>query len=73
MSLPIHWHDEAINDLFELVVYIAERDPQAARRLRIRIEAAVSSVAEHPTYTKWAACRVREKLLLTQTLSWSTK
>ena len=34
--------------LFELVVYIAERDPQAARRLRIRIEAAVSSVAEHP-------------------------
>ena len=43
MSLPIHWHDEAINDLFELVVYIAERDPQAARRLRIRIEAAVSS------------------------------
>ena len=58
MSLPIHWHDEAINDLFELVVYIAERDrndqslterdPQAARRLRIRIEAAVSSVAEHP-------------------------
>ncbi len=26
-----------------------------------------------PTYTKWAACRVREKLLLTQTLSWSTK
>ncbi|SER91741.1 addiction module toxin, RelE/StbE family [Vreelandella subterranea] len=48
MSLPIHWHDEAINDLFELVVYIAERDPQAARRLRIRIEAAISSVAEHP-------------------------
>ncbi|MDQ7733295.1 type II toxin-antitoxin system RelE/ParE family toxin [Halomonas sp. SpR1] len=48
MSLPIYWYDEAIHDLLELVTYIAERDPQAARRLRSRIEAAVSLVAEHP-------------------------
>ncbi|MDN3554352.1 type II toxin-antitoxin system RelE/ParE family toxin [Halomonas almeriensis] len=48
MSLPIHWHDDAIADLLELITYIAERDPQAARQLRTRIEAAVASVAEHP-------------------------
>ncbi|WP_301271190.1 type II toxin-antitoxin system RelE/ParE family toxin [Halomonas sp. DN3] len=48
MSLPIHWHDGAVADLLEVISYIAERDPQAALRLRSRLESAVTSVAEHP-------------------------
>lgn len=46
--LAIHWYNEAIEDLVEIVSYIAERDPQAAQRLRDRIEAAVELVAEQP-------------------------
>lgn len=46
--MSIHWHDDAIADLLELITYIAERDPQAAQRLRTRLEAAVATVAEHP-------------------------
>lgn len=48
MTLLIHWNDDAIADLVELITYIAERDPQAAQRLRSRIDLAVASVAEHP-------------------------
>ncbi|NWO09746.1 type II toxin-antitoxin system RelE/ParE family toxin [Chromohalobacter salexigens] len=48
MSLLIHWHDGAIADLIELITYIAERDPQAAQRLRTRLEVAIASVAEYP-------------------------
>mgnify|MGYP003641520470 FL=1 len=46
--LAIHWYDEAIEDLVGIVAYIAERDPQAAQRLRERIEAALGLVAEQP-------------------------
>ena len=42
--LAIHWYDEAIDNLVD----IAERDPQAAQRLRDRIETALGLVAEQP-------------------------
>jgi plasmid stabilization system protein ParE len=46
--LAIHWYDEAIDNLVDIVAYIAERDPQAAQRLRDRIETALGLVAEQP-------------------------
>lgn len=48
MTLPIHSHDDAIADLLDIGSYIAVRDPQAARRLRGRLEFIVESVAEPP-------------------------
>ncbi|WP_244613200.1 type II toxin-antitoxin system RelE/ParE family toxin [Modicisalibacter radicis] len=73
MSLPIHWHDAAIDDLLELVTYIAERDPQAARRLRTRIEAAIALVAEHPYLHQVGACPARGKSWPIRISSWSTR
>jgi plasmid stabilization system protein ParE len=46
--LPIVWRATALNDLRQIVTYIARENPLAARRLKIRLEAAVLPVSEHP-------------------------
>lgn len=46
--LPITWRASAREDLANIIGYIAERNPQAARRMKDRIEESVSSLAEHP-------------------------
>lgn len=42
------WLASAQRDLATIISYIAERDPAAARRLRISIEQAVVLLVEHP-------------------------
>lgn len=46
--LPVIWRADARSNLAEIVSYIAERNPSAARRVREMIEAAILPVAEHP-------------------------
>lgn len=46
--LPIIWLSSARSDLAEIISYIANEDPQAARRLKGRLESAVLPLAEHP-------------------------
>ncbi|EDA0235365.1 type II toxin-antitoxin system RelE/ParE family toxin [Salmonella enterica] len=46
--LPIVWLASARDDLMQIVTYIAHENPPAARRLKIRLEASVTPVAEHP-------------------------
>ncbi|KRV73402.1 type II toxin-antitoxin system RelE/ParE family toxin [Pseudomonas citronellolis] len=46
--LPIIWRSSARTDLAEIILYIANEDPQAARHLKERLESAVLPLAEHP-------------------------
>ncbi len=46
--LPVVWLDEALSDLAEITVYIAERNPLAARSLNKRITQQVDVLCEHP-------------------------
>lgn len=46
--LPIFWRESARGDLREIVRYIAEESPQAARRMKSVIEDAILPAAEHP-------------------------
>ncbi|PLC52414.1 type II toxin-antitoxin system mRNA interferase toxin, RelE/StbE family [Pollutimonas nitritireducens] len=46
--LTITWLSTAKRDLAEIITYIAERSPQAARNIRRHIESALLPVAEHP-------------------------
>ena len=46
--LPIIWHDSARADLAEIIRYIADEAPQAARQLKNYLESAVLPLAEHP-------------------------
>jgi toxin ParE1/3/4 len=46
--LPIRWRASAVDDLDEIIAYIAERNPAAARSLRERIESSVLPLAHHP-------------------------
>ena len=48
MTLPVHWRANARDDLAAIVAYVADRDPQAARRLKARLESAPLPLAEHP-------------------------
>lgn len=48
MTLPIHWRSTARDRLAAIVSYVAERDPQAARRLKARLESAPLPLSEHP-------------------------
>lgn len=48
MTLPIHWRATARDRLAAIVSYVAERDPQAARRLKARLESAPLPLSEHP-------------------------
>ena len=42
------WRAAAREDLVRIVAYIAERNPAAARRMRVLIEQAVLPLREHP-------------------------
>lgn len=46
--LSIVWRASALNDLVEIIGYIADRDPAAARRMRDRLVAAVMPAIRHP-------------------------
>lgn len=46
--LPIIWRSRARADLADIIRYIANENPQAARRLNERLESAVLPLAEHP-------------------------
>ena len=46
--LPIVWRVTARDDLLQIIRYIANEDPQAARQLKERLESAVLPLAEHP-------------------------
>jgi toxin ParE1/3/4 len=46
--LPVQWRASARKDLTEIIRYIADRNPVAARRVRDLIEAAILPAAEHP-------------------------
>ena len=46
--LPIVWLQAAVNDLSSIILYIANENPSAARRLKSRLQAAPLPLAEHP-------------------------
>jgi toxin ParE1/3/4 len=46
--LPVTWSASALDNLTDIVTYIAERNPLAADRLKQLIEAAIVPAAEHP-------------------------
>jgi toxin ParE1/3/4 len=46
--LPVVWRSAARDDLAAIIRYVSARNPGAARRLRVVIEAAVLPLAEHP-------------------------
>ncbi len=46
--LPIVWRARARDDLAKIILYIAEKNPPAARRLHTTIQASVLPVARHP-------------------------
>ena len=48
MTLPIVWRSSARGDLAQIIKYVADVNPPAARRLRNRLMASVLPVSEHP-------------------------
>ena len=46
--LSIEWRASAREDLADIIGFIAENSPQAARRMASTIEASVLPAAEHP-------------------------
>ncbi|KIG03696.1 type II toxin-antitoxin system RelE/ParE family toxin [Caballeronia concitans] len=48
MTLQVLWTHEARSDIREIIRYIAEHSPEAARSLKERIEAAPSAAALNP-------------------------
>lgn len=46
--LPAVWRKSARAGLLEIIRYIANEDPQAARQLKERLESAVLPLSEHP-------------------------
>jgi toxin ParE1/3/4 len=46
--LPIEWRVGARNDLVEIIGFIAQNNPTAARRVKNMIDAATVPLAEHP-------------------------
>jgi len=46
--LPIEWLASAQDDLAAIIEFIANDNPMAALRLRIRLEESVLPVSEHP-------------------------
>lgn len=46
--LPIIWLDGALADLSDIISFIAEENPAAARRLKARLASAPIPLAEHP-------------------------
>lgn len=48
MDCQVQWEDEALDDLRQLVEYIAEDDPAAARRLGMTVVDKVQTLASQP-------------------------
>lgn len=46
--LPVEWRDEARGDLRQIISFIAERNPEAAERLRAAIEHAAEGLPAFP-------------------------
>lgn len=46
--LPISWRAAALDDLSNIVAYIATRNPLAAEALYDRVQSAVVPLSEHP-------------------------
>jgi toxin ParE1/3/4 len=46
--LPIIWLPAARADLLEIIRYVANDNPQTARRLKAHIEASILPTSEHP-------------------------
>lgn len=46
--LPIVWRATARDDLLQIISYIANEDPKAARQLKERLESVVLPLVEHP-------------------------
>lgn len=44
----VDWRPEAVADLWEILEYIDEQNPQAAEELYAEIERATSALPEHP-------------------------
>lgn len=48
MTLPVQWRAEARADLADIVGFIAQDSPSAARRMKFQIEQSLRLAAEHP-------------------------
>ena len=48
MSLPIVWRQSALADFANIIAFIAERSPTAARSLKATIESAVLPASDYP-------------------------
>lgn len=46
--LPIFWRASARRNLVDIIRYIAEENPAAARRMKSLVEASILPTAEHP-------------------------
>jgi len=46
--LPVHWSVEALDNLDEIVRYIAKHNPSAARRMHALLQGSVDMAAEYP-------------------------
>lgn len=46
--MPIVWLSLAVQDVLNIRTYIAERDPQSARSVALRIDKAVNQLAQMP-------------------------
>jgi len=46
--LPVHWSVEALDNLDEIVRYIAKDNPTAARRMHALLQGSVDMAAEYP-------------------------
>lgn len=46
--LPLVWLASAAKDITEIITFIAQDNPAAARKLKARLQAAVQPLVEHP-------------------------
>jgi toxin ParE1/3/4 len=46
--LPVRWTPMAASSMAEIVEYIGQFDPEAARALRVRIDEAILPLSDHP-------------------------
>jgi toxin ParE1/3/4 len=50
--MPIVWLSAAVGDLIEIRTYIAERDPESANKIGLRIDRAIGHLANMPNLGK---------------------
>lgn len=70
--LPIIWRDSARADLAEIIRYIADEAPQAARQLKNYLESAVLPLAEPPICIVPVGFPALASWSPIPTMSWST-